>query len=62
MQDHPGNAPCRSVCRAFWRGAGACGFPVAPRFDFSEFEMAKKQKLTTQYPQHAALLERLCRE
>jgi predicted cupin superfamily sugar epimerase len=34
---------------------------VAPGFDFTEFEMAKKQKLMAQYPKHLALLERLCR-
>jgi predicted cupin superfamily sugar epimerase len=35
---------------------------VAPGFDFSEFEMAQKEKLTDQFPQHATLLNRLCRE
>jgi len=35
---------------------------VAPGFDFSEFEMAKKEELLIQFPQHANLLERLCRE
>jgi predicted cupin superfamily sugar epimerase len=34
---------------------------VAPGFDFAEFEMAKKQDLLTQYPQHTHLLNRLCR-
>ena len=34
---------------------------VAPGFDFAEFEMAKKDELLAQYPQHTALLERLCR-
>lgn len=34
---------------------------VAPGFDFAEFEMAQKEKLTGQYPQHQTLLERLCR-
>jgi predicted cupin superfamily sugar epimerase len=35
---------------------------VAPGFDFAEFEMAKREELLKQYPQHGALLERLCRE
>lgn len=35
---------------------------VAPGFDFAEFEMAKKDELLTQYPQHRELLDRLCRE
>nr|WP_067057946.1 cupin domain-containing protein [Mucilaginibacter sp. L294] len=35
---------------------------VAPGFDFAEFEMAKKNELLAQYPQHADLLDRLCRE
>jgi predicted cupin superfamily sugar epimerase len=35
---------------------------VAPGFDFAEFEMAKKADLLAQYPQHAALLERMCRQ
>jgi len=35
---------------------------VAPGFDFSEFEMAKRDELVAQYPQHEALLTRMCRE
>jgi predicted cupin superfamily sugar epimerase len=35
---------------------------VAPGFDFTEFEMAKKEVLTAQYPQHASLFNKLCRE
>ena len=34
---------------------------VAPGFDFSEFEMAKKEELTKIYPQHKDLLNKLCR-
>jgi predicted cupin superfamily sugar epimerase len=34
---------------------------VAPGFEFSEFEMAEKERLIKRYPQHAALLTRLCR-
>jgi len=34
---------------------------VAPGFEFSEFEMADKEKLFERYPQHTALLTRLRR-
>jgi len=34
---------------------------VAPGFDFNEFEMAEKQKLTAVYPQHEILINKLCR-
>jgi len=34
---------------------------VAPGFEFSEFEMAKKQELMALYPEHTGLLDRLCR-
>ena len=34
---------------------------VAPGFDFSEFKMAKKADMAQQYPQHTALINRLCR-
>jgi predicted cupin superfamily sugar epimerase len=34
---------------------------VAPGFDFSEFEMAEKELLSTGYPSHTELIERLCR-
>jgi predicted cupin superfamily sugar epimerase len=35
---------------------------VAPGFDFTEFEMAKKEALTAQYPAHTTLLGKFCRE
>ncbi|MEO3406157.1 cupin domain-containing protein [Mucilaginibacter sp. CAU 1740] len=35
---------------------------VAPGFDFSEFEMAKRDELVARYPQHKDLLTRMCRE
>lgn len=37
------------------------GCTVAPGFDFADFEMAKKENLTRQFPEHKALVERLCR-
>ena len=35
---------------------------VAPGFEFDEFEMGGKDRLTTLYPQHASVFGRLCRE
>jgi predicted cupin superfamily sugar epimerase len=35
---------------------------VAPGFDFSEFEMAKKDELSKQYPSYTHLFNKLCRE
>jgi predicted cupin superfamily sugar epimerase len=35
---------------------------VAPAFDFNEFEMADKWTMLHQYPQHEAIIEKLCRE
>ncbi len=37
------------------------GCTVAPGFDFNDFEMASKKDLVQQFPQHALLIERLCR-
>lgn len=38
------------------------GCTVSPGFDFADFELAKKQELIRQYPQHAALIGSLTRE
>jgi hypothetical protein len=38
------------------------GCTVAPGFDFSDFEMAKREALTAQYPQHRAIIQRLTRK
>jgi predicted cupin superfamily sugar epimerase len=35
---------------------------VSPGFEFSEFELANRAELAQQYPQHTALIERLCRQ
>ncbi len=35
---------------------------VAPGFDFSEFEMGKKDVLQLLYPEHKNILNRLCRD
>lgn len=37
------------------------GCTVAPGFDFADFELAKVDELSAQYPEHTALIERLCR-
>lgn len=37
------------------------GCTVAPGFDFSDFEMAKRDELSKQFPQHKPLISRLCR-
>lgn len=38
------------------------GCAVAPAFTFENFELGKKDDLLKQFPQHAATIERLCRE
>lgn len=37
------------------------GCTVAPGFDFADFEMAKRDELIEQYPQHRAIIQRLTR-
>lgn len=44
-----------------------CGFclvgcAVGPAFRFENFELAQKEELLKLYPQHKALIERMCRE
>ncbi len=38
------------------------GCTVAPGFDFADFEMAKREALAAQYPQHRTIIDRLTRE
>lgn len=38
------------------------GTTVAPGFDFADFEMAKKEKLLSSFPQHASIIENLARQ
>lgn len=38
------------------------GCTVSPGFDFADFELAGVRSLTAAFPQHAALIQRLCRE
>jgi len=37
------------------------GCTVAPGFDFADFEMARKEDLQKLFPQHSAIISRLCR-
>jgi predicted cupin superfamily sugar epimerase len=37
------------------------GCTVAPGFDFIDFELAKAEELVKAFPQHEALIQRLCR-
>ena len=37
------------------------GCTVAPGFDFSDFQMAKREELSKQFPQHKPFIDRLCR-
>ena len=43
---------------------GIClvGCAVGPAFRFENFELAKKEELLKLYPQHRALIERMCKE
>jgi uncharacterized protein len=42
-------------------GFSFVGCTVAPGFDFRDFELANRSDLTTTFPQHASLINRLCR-
>ena len=36
------------------------GCTVSPGFDFNDFEMASKKELTSKFPQHKVLIEKMC--
>lgn len=38
------------------------GCTVSPGFDFADFELAKAAELSALYPQHTALIQKLCRQ
>jgi predicted cupin superfamily sugar epimerase len=38
------------------------GCTVSPGFDFKDFELAYASKLLSQYPQHASIINSLCRQ
>lgn len=46
---------------AMQNGWSLVGCTVSPGFDFADFELATRQSLSTQFPQHSALISRLCR-
>jgi hypothetical protein len=37
------------------------GCTMAPAFDFADFELAQREELARQFPQHRALIEKLTR-
>jgi uncharacterized protein len=43
------------------RGFALCGCTVSPGFDFADFELAGKESLIAQYPQHENIIKSLCR-
>ena len=38
------------------------GCTVAPGFDFKDFEMAKRESMINEFPQHSAIIQKLTRE
>ncbi|MFL9485223.1 cupin domain-containing protein [Chitinophagaceae bacterium LWZ2-11] len=38
------------------------GCTVAPGFDFTDFELAKADELSKEYPEHSSIIRRLCRQ
>lgn len=56
----PANAWFAAECAAGSRFV-LSGCTVAPGFDFADFEMANKSALLEAFPQHAAIISRLCR-
>lgn len=46
---------------ADWKSWALVGCTVAPGFEFADFEMAKREELSKQYPQHRGIVERLTR-
>ena len=43
------------------KGFSLVGCAVAPAFTFENFELAKKEELLREFPQHKELIERMCR-
>lgn len=50
-----------SECEPGEFGYCLVGCTVSPGFDFSDFELARRQELMGSYPEHGALIERLTR-
>ena len=47
---------------ADWESWALVGCTVAPGFEFADLEMAKREELSAQYPQHREMIEKLTRE
>ena len=47
---------------ADWKSWALVGCTVAPGFEFTDFEMAKREELSAQYPQHREMIRRMTRE
>ncbi|HZC23150.1 MAG TPA: cupin domain-containing protein [Candidatus Binatia bacterium] len=47
---------------ADWKSWALVGCTVAPGFEFADFEMAKREALAREFPQHREIIERLTRE
>jgi predicted cupin superfamily sugar epimerase len=70
LSDGPDGDLSIVIKAGLWFGAelpSANGFvlvscAVAPAFDFSEFEMAKREALLVEFPEHEVVINRLCRE
>ncbi len=43
-------------------GYSLVGCTVAPGFDFADFELAERDKLSAEFPKHAELISALCRQ
>jgi len=64
-----GQEPMAVVAAGCWFGAtveepntyALVSCTVAPGFDFEDFELANREHLIRQYPQHTAIIERLTR-
>jgi predicted cupin superfamily sugar epimerase len=69
LSDQPGGDLSLVVCAGLWfaaeipgkKGYALVSCAVAPGFEFSEFEMAKKEELIETYPGNEELFEHLCR-
>ena len=47
---------------ADWTSWTLVGCTVAPGFDFADFELARREQMVAEYPQHRQRIERLTRE
>ncbi len=47
---------------ADWKSWALVGCTVAPGFEFADFEMARREELSAQYPQHREMIRCLTRE